>query len=67
MSEKKLSGEVYFPSEKTKDKAFVKDRSVLDIKAKKDYTGLWADFADELHWFKKWDKVLDDSEKPFYK
>ena len=23
--------------------------------------------ANELHWFKKWDKVLDDSKKPFYK
>ncbi|RLI93605.1 MAG: acetyl-coenzyme A synthetase, partial [Candidatus Altiarchaeales archaeon] len=27
----------------------------------------WEREAKELDWFKKWDKVLDDSEKPFYK
>jgi acetyl-CoA synthetase len=67
MSGKKLNGEVYYPSERTKNKAFIKDRKELDLKAKSDYQGFWADFAGELHWFKKWDKVLDDSAKPFYK
>jgi acetyl-CoA synthetase len=67
MTDRKLSGEVYYPSENTKNKALVKDRSVLDEKARKDYPRFWADFASELHWFKKWDKVLDDSGKPFYK
>jgi acetyl-CoA synthetase len=27
----------------------------------------WATQAEELHWFKKWDKVLDASNAPFYK
>ncbi|MFP4540656.1 MAG: AMP-binding protein, partial [Opitutales bacterium] len=27
----------------------------------------WAGVAEELHWFKRWDTVLDDSEKPFFK
>jgi acetyl-CoA synthetase len=27
----------------------------------------WADQANELEWFQKWDKVLDDSQAPFYK
>ena len=27
----------------------------------------WAEAAEELHWFKKWDTVLDDSEAPFFK
>jgi acetyl-CoA synthetase len=27
----------------------------------------WAEAAEELHWFKKWDTVLDSSEAPFYK
>ena len=27
----------------------------------------WAEQAEKLEWYKKWDKVLDDSEKPFYK
>jgi acetyl-CoA synthetase len=27
----------------------------------------WADMANELEWFQTWDKVLDDSNKPFFK
>ena len=32
-----------------------------------DPSGFWADAAEEIHWYKKWDKVLDDSNKPFYR
>ena len=32
-----------------------------------DPEGFWAKVASELHWYKKWDKVLDESEAPFYK
>ena len=27
----------------------------------------WAEAAQDCHWYKKWDKVLDDSNKPFYR
>ncbi len=27
----------------------------------------WGKAAEDCHWFKKWDKVLDDSNKPFYR
>jgi acetyl-CoA synthetase len=27
----------------------------------------WSDMANRLEWYKPWDKVLDDSDKPFYK
>ncbi len=27
----------------------------------------WAAAAEDCHWYKKWDKVLDDSNKPFYR
>ncbi len=27
----------------------------------------WGEVAKECHWYKKWDKVLDDSNKPFYR
>ena len=27
----------------------------------------WADMASELEWYQPWDKVLDDSNKPFFK
>jgi len=32
-----------------------------------DPEGFWANAAEELHWDRKWDKVLDDSKKPFYR
>ncbi len=67
MTGDKLTGEVFYTSEETRNKAHIKDRAVLDLKAKKDYKKFWADIAGDLHWFKKWDEILDDSEKPFYK
>ncbi|MGD8452842.1 MAG: propionyl-CoA synthetase [Phycisphaerae bacterium] len=27
----------------------------------------WGQAAEDIHWFKKWDRVLDDSRKPFYR
>jgi propionyl-CoA synthetase len=27
----------------------------------------WAEAAAQIHWFKAWDRVLDDSRKPFYR
>ncbi len=67
MSSKKLSGEVFYPSEEIINKAHIKDWEALDKEAKKDYPGFWEKMAEELHWFHKWDKVIDDSDKPFYK
>ncbi|MBG0777773.1 MAG: acetate--CoA ligase [Desulfovibrionaceae bacterium] len=36
-------------------------------RAQEDYLGYWEDAAEELDWFKKWTRVLDDSNPPFYK
>ena len=36
-------------------------------RASADYLAYWEDAAHELDWFKKWDKVLDDSNPPFYR
>ena len=33
----------------------------------KDPEGFWGEAAEAIHWYKKWDKVLDDSNKPFYR
>jgi propionyl-CoA synthetase len=33
----------------------------------KDPEGFWGPIAEACHWYKKWDKVLDDSRKPFYR
>lgn len=32
-----------------------------------DPEAFWAKAAEEIHWYKKWDKVLDDSNPPFYR
>ncbi|MBF0549198.1 MAG: propionyl-CoA synthetase [Deltaproteobacteria bacterium] len=32
-----------------------------------DPNGFWGEAAEDCHWYKKWDKVLDDSRKPFYR
>jgi propionyl-CoA synthetase len=29
--------------------------------------GFWGKAAEDIEWYKKWDKVLDDSNKPFYR
>jgi len=66
MAEQKLSGEVYYPTEEIIKSAHAKCQQLYES-AEKDYLGFWENEASQLHWFKKWDKVLDDSKKPFYK
>ena len=66
MAEKKLSGEVYYPTEEIIKHAHAKCEHLYQS-AEKDYLAFWENEASQLHWFKKWDKVLDDSKKPFYK
>lgn len=33
----------------------------------KEPESFWGEVAEDCFWFKKWDKVLDDSKKPFYR
>ena len=37
------------------------DRSLRDPEA------FWGEAAEQVHWYRKWDKVLDESNKPFYR
>jgi propionyl-CoA synthetase len=32
-----------------------------------DPAGFWGDAAESIHWYRKWDRVLDDSNAPFYR
>ena len=64
---KELSGEVFYPSKEVLKNSRVKDWDKLNDFASKDLEGFWDKEAKELKWFSKWDKVLDDSFKPFYK
>ncbi len=68
MSDKEnYEGEVYFPSEEVVKNANVQDYDAWYKQSIENPEGFWADRANELEWYKKWDKVLDDSNAPFYK
>ena len=57
----------YFPPKEIVRKANVKEYETLYQQSIEDREGFWAAEAKKLDWFKKWDKVLDSSNKPFYK
>lgn len=57
---------VFEPNEDVKKRAHVKDWEA-EIEKGKDLEKYWGEKAEQFEWFKKWDKVLDDSNKPFYK
>ena len=45
-------------------------KSVYDevyARSMKDPQGFWAAAAEDIHWEKRWDRVFDDSRKPFYR
>ncbi len=43
------------------------DYQKLYLRSLEDPNGFWADAAQDIHWERKWDRVLDDSRKPFYR
>ena len=57
---------IYEPSEHFRENALLADDS-LHRRAGEDRLQFWAEMAHGLHWFKKWDRVLDDSEAPYYR
>ncbi|TMM00357.1 MAG: acetate--CoA ligase [Actinobacteria bacterium] len=61
-----LEREVFEPPEEFRRQALWNDPAVHE-EAERDVLAWWAKQAEDLHWFEKWDKVLDDSNPPFYK
>ena len=57
---------VYVPSPEVLEAATIKNRKDLTLSAGKDLAGFWGDCALDYEWFAPWEKVLDDSNKPFY-
>lgn len=57
----------YYPSKEVLNNPRVKDYDKMYRESIKNPENFWASEANDIHWFKKWDKVLDSSEKPFYK
>jgi acetyl-CoA synthetase len=59
--------EIYAPSAEIIAAALVKNHQEVALRAREDLAGFWAERAEGFEWFRKWDTVLDDSKKPFYK
>ncbi|MCL0094405.1 hypothetical protein M1N58_00695 [Dehalococcoidales bacterium] len=63
--------ETYIIPESWKDKAeSIEDFACFHESTTKDKEAIekwWESWAEQIFWFKKWDKVLDDSSAPFYR
>ncbi len=62
-----LEGEIYYPPPDIRDNAHVQEYEMLYRRSIEDPQGFWAERADELEWYQKWDTVLDNSNAPFFK
>lgn len=58
-------GELYWPSERMKKKAWVSDKKIYE-EALKDPVKFWESLAEKLFWFKRWDKAFEH-EPPYFK
>ncbi len=58
--------DVFEPDQNIVDNAWVSDWKTLEGKARAGPIAYWDEQAQELEWSKPWDKVLDDSNKPFF-
>jgi len=61
------AGEVFAPSPQVVANANIQSYEEMARAADQDLAGFWGARAKEFEWFKPWNKVLDDSNKPFYK
>jgi acetyl-CoA synthetase len=61
-----LDQELFGPPQEFAEQALISDESVHE-EAARDPEAWWAEQADALDWFERWDTVLDESEAPFYK
>ncbi len=68
--ERELAGlmeiERFEPPAEFRERALLSDPEVY-ARAANDPQTWWVEQAQELHWFKPWETVLDDSNPPFYK
>jgi acetyl-CoA synthetase len=62
-----MKQDIYEPSAEIRANAVVKNPEELSRQAADDLAGFWEEQARQFTWFKPWEKVLDDSNKPFYK
>src|SRR5690606_30946899 len=62
-----VTSELYMPDEEIVRNAYVQDYEALYAEAQQNLEEFWAKQAEKLHWFQKWDRVLDRSQAPFFK
>ncbi|KAB2908769.1 MAG: acetate--CoA ligase [Ignavibacteriales bacterium] len=63
----KLEGDVYYPSQEVIEKSYTKDYDSMYKRSIEEPEKFWDEMAREYYWSKPWDKVLDDSNPPFFK
>ncbi len=66
MSEGRVKVVEKFPPGRFAETAWVREGRVYE-EAGRDYLAFWERAAEELHWFRRWKRVLDRSEAPFYR
>lgn len=57
---------VFKPNVETVERAHIKNWET-EIEKGKEFESYWEEKAEDLEWFERWDKVLDESNKPFFK
>lgn len=62
-----MNEKIYYPSNSVLEKARIKNHDELNQFALSDNKAFWEAMANELYWHEKWNKYIDDSNKPFYK
>lgn len=59
--------EWYYPAQEIVENAHIPDYDAVYQRSIDDNLVFWEERANQLEWYQKWDKVLDDSNAPFYK
>ena len=62
-----IESDIFHPSPEVIQNANIKEYDLLYKRSIEDREGFWAEQAESLEWYKKWDKVIDSDNAPFYK
>ncbi len=62
-----MKQDIYEPSAEIRENAIVQHPEELTRQAAENLAGFWEEQARQFTWFTPWTKVLDNSNKPFYK
>ena len=66
-SENQGTASLFHPDMSVVKRARIKDYESMYQESISDREGFWNKEARTLSWYRKWEKVVDDSNKPFYK